>query len=149
MPQDPKQLIHRWFDEVWNQGNEETIDELFAADGVAIGLGEGDAPVHGPEGFKVFFRNIRRTLPDVRINVEDTLVEGDKVVVRVTLEGTHRGEGFGLAPTHNRVRLAGIIMVQVADGKIVKGWNSWDQLGLLKQLGAIPASGDRFLAAQA
>src|SRR5215471_10684929 len=145
MRTDPKALVHRWFDEVWNQGREETIDELFSEDGVALGLGIGDAPVHGPAGFKVFWRNIRAALPDVHISVEDTVVEGDKVVVRVVLTGSHQGDGLGVAPTGRRVQIAGIILVQFADGRITRGWNSWDQLGLLQQLGAIPSTHDRFL----
>ena len=92
-------------------------------------------------------RNMRAALPDVQISIEDTVVEGDKVVVRVALEGTHRGEGLGVSPTGRRVKIAGIVLVQFADGRIIRGWNSWDQLGLLQQLGAIPAAGDRFLAA--
>jgi len=147
MGNDPKSLVHRWFDEVWNQGSEKTIDELFSEDGVALGLGVGDAPVYGPAGFKVFWRNMRAALPDVQISIEDTVVEGDRVVVRVVLEGTHRGEGLGVSPTGRRVKIAGIVLVQFADGRIIRGWNSWDQLGLLQQLGAIPAAGDRFLAA--
>ena len=147
MRTDPKSLVYRWFDEVWNQGREDTIDELFDEDGVALGLGVGDTPVYGPAGFKVFWRNIRAALPDVQIRIEDTVVEGDKVVVRVILEATHRGEGLGVSPTGRRVKIAGIIVVQFADGRIIRGWNSWDQLGLLHQLGAIPSGDDRFLAA--
>jgi steroid delta-isomerase-like uncharacterized protein len=147
MPTDHKSLVYRWFDEVWDQGREETIDELFGQDAVALGLGLGDAPVYGPAGFKIFWRNMREALPDVQINVEDTIVEGDKIAVRVVLEGTHRGQGLGVAPTGRRVKIAGIVLVQFAEGKITKGWNSWDQLGLLQQLGAIPSAGDRFLAA--
>jgi steroid delta-isomerase-like uncharacterized protein len=147
MPNDAKSLVHRWFDEVWNQGREETIDELFGEDSVALGLGAGEAPVYGPAGFKVFWRNIRAALPDVHISVEDTVAEGDKVAVRVILEGTHRGAGLGVEPTGRRVQIAGIVLVQFANGRIVRGWNSWDQLGLLQQLGALPAAGDRFLAA--
>src|SRR5262245_64918067 len=97
MRTDPKSLVYRWFDEVWNQGREDTIDELFGEDGVALGLGVGDAPVYGPAGFKVFWRNMRAALPDVQISIEDTVVEGDKVVVRVALEGTNRGEGLGVS----------------------------------------------------
>jgi steroid delta-isomerase-like uncharacterized protein len=146
MQTDPKSLVHRWFDEVWNQGREETIDELFGEDGVAFGLGAGEAPVYGPAGFKVFWRNIRAALPDVQISVEDTVAEGDKVATRVVLQGTHQGEGLGVKPAGRRVRIAGIVLVQFADGRIIRGWNSWDQLGLLQQLGALPSAGDRFLA---
>ena len=147
MKTDATALVHRWFEEVWNQGREATIDELFGEDGVALGLGAGEAPVYGPAGFKVFWRNIRAALPDVRISVEDTVAEGEKVAARVVLEGTHRGEGLGVSPTGHRVKIAGIVLVQFANGRIIRGWNSWDQLGLLQQLGALPSAGDRFLTA--
>jgi steroid delta-isomerase-like uncharacterized protein len=148
---DPYTLIHRWFDEVWNHGREETVDELFAPDGICHGLGEGIADVHGPAGFKVFLGNMRSAFPDVHIGIEDTIVHESKAVVRVVLEGTHLGEGLGLPPTGRRVSITGVVIVRVAGGQIAEGWNSWDQLGLLRQLGAIPApeAPDRFLSAPA
>jgi steroid delta-isomerase-like uncharacterized protein len=148
---DPYTLVHRWFDEVWNQGREEVVDELFAPDGIGHGLGEGSADVHGPAGFRIFLRNMRSAFPDVHIRIEDTIVDGGKAVVRVVLEGTHLGEGLGLPPAGRRVSITGIVIVRVAGGQIAEGWNSWDQLGLLRQLGAIPApqAPDRFLSARA
>jgi len=148
MSQANKDLIHRWFEEVWNQGRESTIDELFAERGIAHGIGETEAPLHGPSEFKPFVRNLRGSFPDVRISVEDTVAEGDKVTVRVRLEGTHKGPGLGVPPTGQRVRIAGIIIVRISKGQIVEGWNSWDQLGLLRQIGALPSADgrDRFVA---
>ena len=63
------------------------------------------------------------------IRIEDTIVQGDKAVVRVVLEGTHTGEGLGVAPTGHRVHIAGMIMVRIAGDQLVEAWNSWDQLG--------------------
>lgn len=148
--QDVKALIHRWFEEVWNQGREESIDELLAKDGRIFGLGESDAEVRGPYGFKPFFRNLRTSFPDMRIRIEDTIVEADKAAVRIVMEGTHSGEGLGIPATGRRVRIAGIVIVSSAEGKLVAGWNSWDQLGLLRQVGAISPVGasDRFLASE-
>ena len=150
MSHEPHTLVHRWFAEVWNQGREETVDELFAANGIAHGLGEGDADARGPAAFKIFLHNMRSALPDVHIRIEDTIVQGDKAVVRVVLKGTHHGEGLGLPPTGRRVSISGIVIVRVANDQIVEGWNNWDQLGLLQQLGAIPApeACDRFLSAR-
>jgi len=150
MRNDPHTLVHRWFEEVWNQGREETIDELMAPDGIGHGLGEGTADTRGPADCKVFWRNLRSALPDVHVRIEDTIVEGSKAVVRVVLEGTHHGAGLGVAPTGRRVSIAGIVIVRVAGSQMVEGWNSWDQLGLLRQLGAIPApeAADRFLSAR-
>jgi steroid delta-isomerase-like uncharacterized protein len=148
--QDVKTLVHRWFEEVWNQGREESIDELLAKDGRIFGLGESDAEVRGPYGFKPFFRNLRNSFSDLHIRIEDIIAEGDKAAVRIVMEGTHSGGGLGIAPTGRRVRIAGIVIISSAEGKLVAGWNSWDQLGLLRQLGAIPSVGasDRFLASE-
>jgi len=148
MSESNKQLVHRWFEEVWNQGKESTIEELFASNGVGHGLGEGEVDIHGPDQFKPFVRNLRGSMPDLRINVEDTVAEGDRVTVRVRLRGTHTGAGLGVSPTGRKIDIAGIILVRIAGGQIVEGWNSWDQLGLLRQVGALPSAEtvDRFVA---
>jgi steroid delta-isomerase-like uncharacterized protein len=144
-------LIHRWFDEVWNRGREETIDQLFAAEAIAHGLGEEDVQVRGPEQFKVFWRNLRSALPDIQIRIEDTTATEDKAVVRVVLTGTHTGNGLGVPPTGNHVAVSGIVIVRLSGGQIIEGWNSWDQLGLLRQIGAIPkpSNAGRFLVDRA
>src|SRR3979411_2934767 len=149
MKKDAKTLVHQWFDEVWNQGREATIDDLLSKDAPIYGLGEGDMDVRGPSGFKPFFRNLRTSFPDLKIRIEDTIAEPDKAVVRVVLEGTHSGDGLGIPATGRRVRVAGIVIVYSSEGKLIAGWNSWDQLGLLRQIGAIPAppGPDRFLTA--
>ena len=134
-----KNLVRRWFEEVWNQGREETVDELFAANGLGYGLGDTEATIQGPAGFKPFMRNLRGGLPDLRMKIEDIMAEGDKVTVRLTAEGTHKGGQLGVPPTGRRVRIAGLVVLRIANGQIVEGWNSWDQLGLLRQIGALPA----------
>ena len=133
-----KALIRRWFDEVWNKGQEAAVDRLFAERGIAYGLGDTDAEVRGPEQIKQFVRNMRSSLPDVHITIEDIVAEADKVMVRVLLEGTHTGDGLGVPPTGRRVRVAGIVLARISNDQIVEGWNSWDQLGLLRQIGAVP-----------
>ena len=145
-----KALVRRWFDEVWNQGRVETIDELFAANGVGYGLGDTDAPLHGPAGFKPFVANLRGALPDIHMTIEDIIAADDKVTVRITVEGTHKGAHLGVAPTGRRVRIAGLVVVRIANGQIVEGWNSWDQLGLLRQIGSLPTAPgeDQFLTAR-
>jgi steroid delta-isomerase-like uncharacterized protein len=151
MSLDPHTLMHRWFEEVWNQGRVETIDELMAIDGIGHGLGEGGAVVRGPAAFKPFARNLRSAFPDIHIHIKDTIVQGDKAVVRIVVEGTHLGPGIGLAPTNHRISVAGIVIVRVSNGQIKEAWNTWDQLGMLQQLGAIPGPegrDDRFLTAQ-
>ena len=147
MPLDLCMLLHRWFAEVWNEGREATVDELFAKEAVGHGLGESETDIHGPEEFKVFLRNMRTAIPDVRIRIEDILADGEKAAVRIVLEGTHSGDGLGVPASKAHIRLAGIVIVRVVNGQIVEGWNSWDQLGLFRQIGALPSpANDRFLS---
>ena len=145
-----KALVYRWFEEVWNRGVEKTIDELLSPAATAHGLSDTDVDLQGPAQFKPFVRNLRGSLPDIRITVEDTVAQDDKIMARVVLEGTHTGDGLGVPPSGKRVRIAGIVLVRISNGQIVEGWNSWDQLGLLRQIGAIPApkGPDRFVAAR-
>src|SRR6478736_3433374 len=132
-------LVRRWFEEVWNQGRESTIDELLAANGIAHGLGDTEGDVHGPAEFKPFVKNLRGAIPDIHMTIEDAVAGGDKVVVRLSVTGTHRGDNLGVPATGRRIHIAGIVLVRIVNGQIVEGWNSWDQLGLLRQLGALPA----------
>jgi steroid delta-isomerase-like uncharacterized protein len=144
-----KNLIRRWFAEVWNRGDENVIDALFAEQGIAYGLSDTDIEARGPAQFKTFLRTLRGSFPDVRISIEDIVAEDDKVMVRVVIEGTHLGDNLGVPATGRRIRVAGIVLVRIANGQIIEGWNSWDQLGLLRQIGALPAEKqDRFLSAQ-
>ena len=96
--------------------------------------------MHGPTEFKLFAANIRGSIPNTQIRVEDILTEGDRVAVRVILEGTHTGQGLGVPPTGRRVSIQWIIILRMVDGQIVEAWNSYDQLGLLRQIGTLPAS---------
>jgi predicted ester cyclase len=85
------------------------------------------------------------------MKIEDAIAEGDRVTVRITAEGTHKGGNLGVAPTGRKIRIEGIVIVRIANGQIVEGWNSWDQLGLLRQIGALPAQKgpDQFTSARA
>ena len=112
-----KALVRRWFDQVWNKGQEATIDKLFAEDGVAYGLGDTDVEIRGPVQFKPFFRNMRGAFPDLQITIEDIVAEADKVMVRALLQGTHSGGNLGVAATGRRVRVAGIVLVRIANAK--------------------------------
>jgi steroid delta-isomerase-like uncharacterized protein len=130
-----KALVERWFDEVWNMGRADAIDEMFAAEGVAHGLGED---LHGPSEFKVFHATFRGAFPDVRVQMDDMIAEGDRVAYRFTATGTHRGGDLGFAATGRPVRFLGMGSVRIANGRIVEGWNVLDQLGMLTQLGVVP-----------
>ena len=139
---DNKALVQRWFDEVWNQGREDTIDEMYTADGVSVGLGAANTAVRGPEEFKIFFRNLRGAFPDTRIQLLDIVAEANEVAVRFEVQATHTGNGLPFPPTGRPVKFSGMSFLQLTDGKLAKGWNCWDQLGMLTQLGVIPSNAD-------
>ena len=134
MSTENKALVRRWFEEVWNRGHEAAIDEMFAGHGVVHGLG---SDMHGPEGFKPFHAAYRNAFPDVTIQIDDIVAEGDTVAARWSGTGTHRGDGLGVAATGNRVHFSGMTFVRIEQGKMVEGWNNFDQLGMLQQLGAV------------
>ncbi len=148
MSEQNEAVVRRWFEEVWNQGRESAIEELFPADAVAHGLGDSEQDVYGPDEFKPLVANIRGALPDTHISIDDIFSEADRVAVRITLRGTHTGHGLGVPPTGRKVSIQGIIIVRLVDGRFVEGWNSYDQLGLLRQIGALPGPGvrDTFLS---
>lgn len=129
-----KRLYMRLAAEVLNGKNLAVVDELIHPDFVEHVNGE-ERKV-GAEGFKAARRRRNAVFPDWRVDVEDLIAEGDKVVVRATGSGAHRGEFMGIAPTGRRVSVTWIAIYRVADGKLVEHWQNIDELGLLKQLGA-------------
>lgn len=136
--EDNKALLRRWFDEVWNKGRAEAIDEMFAADGVAHGLSDDpEHPIRGGGGFKPFHQTFRGAFPDIEIVVEDMIAEGDKVVARCSVRGKHAGDNLGIAASNAPVEFTGMAMVRIRDGKIVEAWNNFDFMRMNKQIGAI------------
>jgi steroid delta-isomerase-like uncharacterized protein len=133
----PDVVMRTWFEEVWNQGREDTIERIFAADGLAHGLPGG--PMRGPEGFRPVFRQFRGAFPDIRIAVERTVTEGEFVVAHCRVTGTHQGETLGIAPTGRAIDFQGVTIARVVDGQLREGWNCFDFLTMYQQLGIVPA----------
>jgi steroid delta-isomerase-like uncharacterized protein len=134
------QLIRRWFQEVWNEGKKETIYALLAHNGVGIGELENGLPLRGPEEFAPFVERIRGAFPDIKIVIDDIFGADDKVVVRWSATMTHRGDHLGMPATGKAVKMTGITIARIADNQIVEGWDNWDQLGMLKQIGVYESS---------
>ena len=134
---DAATLMRRWFDEVWNQGRAESIDELFPADAVLWGVSSMGVASQGPAEFKEFYKALRAACPDVHIELEDVVQEGDMAFARWTATMTHTGEGLGMAPTGRAMKLSGMSALRVQGGKLVEGWNNWDQMGMARQLGVL------------
>jgi steroid delta-isomerase-like uncharacterized protein len=130
-------LIRKWFEEVWNQGHEETIDALCAKDATGYGQAEHGSDIHGAEHFKGFWRGFRAAFSDIHVDIHDSIEQRDEAVVRWTMTMKHTGSFAGLSPTQRVVSVNGISIQRYAGGKIIAGWDNWDQLGLLVQLGAV------------
>lgn len=140
---DPAEGSRRLIEETFNQGNLGLADELVAQDAVNHDPAEPShmRSLRGPEALKRTVQLYRTAFPDLRMTVEDVIAAGEKVVVRWSSEGTHRGELEGLAPTGVRGSVTGISIDQWRDGKVVESWSQWDNLGLARQLGAAPPEG--------
>src|ERR1700730_12446955 len=130
------ELMKRWFEEVWNKGRKETIFELLAEDAVGHGQLEDGNELRGPAGFVPLFERMRGAFPDIKMVVEDAFGVEDQVVVRWSATMTHRGDHLGVPASDKTVRLGGVTIVRIRNGQVVEGWDNWDQLGMLRQIGA-------------
>lgn len=128
-------VVRRAFDEVYNQGRLDVVDELVSRDFVAHA---GSREIHGPEGMKQYVAALREAFPDLHLTIHDQVAEGDRVATRWTASGTNTGQLHGLAPTWKPGTVAGIDIERIVGGVAVECWIHFDELGLLQQLGAIP-----------
>jgi len=126
-----RELALRWFEEIWNQRRPEVIPELLHPD--ARGHMEGQE-VHGQEEFRLVVDEILGALPDLHITVEDILADDRAAVVRWQFQATHTGHGLGLAPTNRRVICSGMTWFEFRDGKVIEGWDRWNQAAFVHQL---------------
>jgi steroid delta-isomerase-like uncharacterized protein len=135
MSEQNKALVRRYYEEVIGQGKVQVIDVITSSDFVDH---DRENPTHDRDGAKQFAAMARSAFPDVSAKVEDVIAEGDRVVARATISGTHGGEFMGLPATGRRITFTCIDILRCADGKIVEHWGEADNVGMLQQLGAIP-----------
>lgn len=121
----------RWFEEVWVPGGEKTVTELMAPD--AMGWMEGRI-VKGPADFLDARRQLLAVFPDLKVTVDDVIEQGDKAVVRWSVEATHGGDGLGMPPTNRRVSFRGLTWMEFSGGRMVRGWDAWNLGGLIQSL---------------
>jgi steroid delta-isomerase-like uncharacterized protein len=131
-----KAIARRADEELFDRGNLDVADELFALNFVYHDPASGE-DWHGPESVKQYATMLRAAFPDLHYSVEDQIAEGDKVVTRYTASGTHQSELMGIAPTGNRVEITGISITRIEDGKIEEIWENYDTLGMMQQLGVV------------
>ena len=115
-----KEVIHRYYDELWNAWDLDCAQSVISQD--IEFRGSLGINVRGIEAFKGYMSNVRSAFPDFHNEVEDLLAEGDTVVARLTYRGTHRGEMFGIPPTGKVVEYTGTAIFYILDGLIHDGW---------------------------
>ena len=130
-----RELVRRLYEEVFNEGNLAVVDEIVGANFLDHNPEYGFPPDR--EGLRQITAAFDTFFPDNHITAEDWIVEGDKVVTRVTFRGTHEGEFAGILPTGRQVVISGFDIHRVEGGKIVERWGLFDALSLMTQLGAI------------
>jgi steroid delta-isomerase-like uncharacterized protein len=135
---DIKNIVRRTFEELFNQGDFNVADQVFAAE--FIGHDPALAQeIHGPDEFKLYVRMYRTAFPDLDLTIEDQFSDGNEVVTRFTARGTHNGELYGIPPTGRCAVVTGISIDRVISDKIVESWTNYDMLGLMRQLGFVLA----------
>src|SRR5215470_14849226 len=132
-----KRLVRRALNEVFAQGNLDTVDEIFHPDFVNHEAGPRTPP--GPGGLKMTVAWLRSSFSDLRYDIKDEIVEGHKVVVRVISSGRRTGEFIGFPPTGKTFAVEQIHIYRITDGKVIEHWSSRDDLSQAMQLGFIPA----------
>jgi|SRR6185437_9347309 len=135
-----KALVRRLQEEVFNKRNLAVADELLSSESLNHDDPHGVGRV-GAEALKGTVQMLTAAFPDFRMTIEDMVAEGDKVVIRVTVSGTHQGAFMGMAPTGKRFTQQQMHLIRVVDGKVTEHWDVRDDLGMLQQLGVIPMPG--------
>jgi steroid delta-isomerase-like uncharacterized protein len=127
-----KATFRRYIEEVWNRTNLELVDEIF--DRYLSHQPDGPTLERGPQDVKRFVSEFRSAFPDWHISIDEQIAEGDKVVNRVTLRGTHQRQFRDMAPTGKEVELKAVTIFRFSEeGKVVETWDYFDQLRLLRQ----------------
>jgi steroid delta-isomerase-like uncharacterized protein len=135
-----KALARQLVEEVLNRGNISLADEILAPNFVEHEELPPEIPP-GREAPKMMFTMLRSAFPDFKATIDDIVAEGDKVVIRQTWTGTHKGEFMGIPPTGKSISINVIDIIRIAEGQFVEHWGVMDQMAMMQQLGVIPTPG--------
>jgi steroid delta-isomerase-like uncharacterized protein len=136
-----KEKARRLMEEAFGQGKVEVIDEVLHSDFVCYDPNSESGEIRGAETVKGEIEYFRNAVPDLTYTVEDQVAEGDKVVSRYTISGTHQGEFFGIPGSGKHIEISGINIDRFDEsGKLVEEWPEYDLLGAMQQMGAIAES---------
>jgi steroid delta-isomerase-like uncharacterized protein len=135
-----RRLFQRYFDDCANGGDLDLADEIFASDYLHHDPANPDPrPVVGPQGVKDHLTSLMGAFPDLKFDVEETIADDDQIIVRWTARGTNTGDYFGMPATGKSIEITGMNTWRVRDGQAIEGWVNRDDMGLLQQLGVVPA----------
>jgi steroid delta-isomerase-like uncharacterized protein len=138
MSAENKQIVRRLFRDFLSKGNLAVADQIIAADHVHHDPATPDFG-KGSEGQKKTISLYRNAFPDLQFKVNEMIEAGNFVTTRYTSTGTHKSEFNGIAPTNKTLSVEGIAINRLSRGKIAETWVVWDALGLMHQLGVVPA----------
>jgi steroid delta-isomerase-like uncharacterized protein len=133
-----KALSRRLLEEAFNAGNIDVVDELVTTDVVNHDAALPEAMI-GPEAAKASIRGYRTAFPDLRITIEEQIADDQAVATRWSAKGTQEGELMGMPASGKQATVTGITIDRIVDGRIAESWTNWDTLGMLQQLGVVPA----------
>lgn len=140
LEEENKILVRRLYETIANKRDLSILDEFVAENSIDHNpFLPGQS--QGVEGTKQAYSNVFQAFPDLQVNVEDQIAEGDKVVSRLKMSGTHKGEFMGIPPTGKKGTATLIDIVRISGGKVVERWGIMDQAELMKQLGIAPELG--------
>ena len=137
-PDENKQIVQRFVEECWNQGNLNKVSELLADQ---VRFHDPVFPNMNPgiQNIKTYIETIRKAFPDLKITVDDTIAERNEVVVHWTARGTHKGPFLGMQPTNRKVTIDGTYIHRLEGSKISEAYANWNLATMMLQLGVIEA----------
>lgn len=133
---DHKDIVRKLTDELWNKGNLEICDDVYTSN---CSFHDPSFPIDGIAGMKQQVAELRAAQPDLHMDVQEVLMDGDLTCARWTCGGTARNEFRGIPPTGKSYVMTGLIMDKWEGDRIVEEWVNYDLLGALTQLGVIPS----------
>lgn len=138
---DNKELVRRFVDDVFNEGNLDRIDE-YMAEGYIEHSSAAPRPIEGRDAVREFYAGLRAAFPDLEVTIEELFAAGNKVVQRSLQSGTHEGTFMDIEPTGQTAEISGIVIYEIEDGRITESWAQADIFGLLQQLGVVGPPGE-------
>lgn len=136
-----KAVVQRWFSDVVSGGDMSSLDAICAVCHPQFAMIQGviEPAPQGLPGVKALITSLRTAFPDLNATVDEQIAEGDKVVSRVTMSGTHQGEFMGMPATGKSFTIPGVSIWEVRGDMLISEWVTWDSMSMMQQLGLVPA----------